>query len=533
MEALLEMKSITKVYPNGVVANRNVDFSVAPGEIHALVGENGAGKTTLMKVLFGLERPDEGTITHKGEELNVTSPAVAIAHGIGMVHQHFMLVPSLTVAENVVLGLEPTRGIFFDKKAAIRRTEELAGDYNLPVDAAARVEDIRVGMRQKVEILKALMRGAELLVLDEPTAVLTPQETVELFAALRGLVERGHTIIFISHKLREVKEISDRVTVMRNGEVVGVVSTAGATEAGISRMMVGRDVVFRADKPPAEPGRPIMRVRDLRYVAETGKEVLKGVTFDVRQGEILGVAGVEGNGQTELVDIVTGLRPPSGGRVIVDGQDITGADPSVVRRAGVSHIPEDRMTYGVAAGASIEENLIADRCYGPACNRGLFLDLKKIAETGLRLVKEFDIRTQSPATPVKMLSGGNIQKVVVARELSAGPKVIVANQPNRGIDVGATEFIHRKLIENRSDQVGVLLVSADLNEVLSLSDRLLVLFGGEIVAVFPDASEVTEEELGLYMLGIKRMDQSEIVRLATADSPPGAPRRAAAGGEAR
>ena len=510
MDALLEMKRITKVYPNGVVANESVDFSVARGEIHALVGENGAGKTTLMKVLFGLERADEGEVFYKGEKVDITSPSVAISHGIGMVHQHFMLVPSLTVAENVVLGLEPRRGIFLDVKAAVRRTEELAEEYNLPVNAAARVEDIPVGMRQKVEILKALLRGAELLVLDEPTAVLTPQETVELFAALRNLRERGHTIIFISHKLREVKEISDRVTVMRNGRVVGVVRTAEATEADISRMMVGREVVFRVEKPPATPGRPVMRVEDLRLVADSGKEVLKGVSFTVRTGEILGVAGVEGNGQAELVEILTGLRQPSGGRVLVDGEDVTGADPGTIRRRGVSHIPEDRMTYGAAAQATIRENLIADRCWSKRFNPRVLMSLKAVAEHGEALVREYDIRTRSSATPVKMLSGGNIQKVVVARELSADPKVIVANQPNRGIDVGATEFIHRKLIEKRSSGVGILLVSADLNEVMTLSDRLLVLYGGEVVALFPDASEVTEEELGLYMLGVKRMTPEEM-----------------------
>lgn len=518
MGALLEMKGITKVYPNGVVANRGVDFSVDSGEIHALVGENGAGKTTLMKVLFGLERADEGEIFYKGAPLEITSPSVAIRHGIGMVHQHFMLVPSLTVAENIMLGVEPRRGLFFDKRAAVKKTEELAAEHNLPVTPTAKVQDIPVGMRQKVEILKALLRGAELLVLDEPTAVLTPQETTELFAALRRLKERGHTIVFISHKLREVKEISDRVTVMRAGKVVGVTPTEGATEADISRMMVGRDVILRVDKPPASAGPPLLRVRGLSYVAETGKEVLKNVSFDVRSGEILGVAGVEGNGQTELVEILTGLRPCSGGQVLVDGKDVTGCSPGRIRREGVSHIPEDRMTYGVARLASIQENLIVDRFQSRKLNPGLFLRLKAISDEGRSLVAEYDIRSQSPATPVSMLSGGNIQKVVVAREFSANPRVIIANQPTRGIDVGATEFIHRKLIEHRGSHVAILLVSADLNEVISLSDRLLVLYGGEVVALFPEASRVTEEELGLYMLGVKRMDARELARAAGDDA---------------
>ncbi|MHB9145787.1 MAG: ABC transporter ATP-binding protein [Symbiobacteriia bacterium] len=506
MDILLEMKGITKVYPNGVVANKGVDFSVAEGEIHALVGENGAGKTTLMKILFGLEQPEEGSIAFKGTPLHITSPHVAIASGIGMVHQHFMLVPSLTVAENVVLGLEPKRGLSFDWRAAVRQTEELAARYNLPVRPTARVQDIPVGMRQKVEILKALLRGAELLVLDEPTAVLTPQETAELFAALKNLREQGHAIIFISHKLREVKEISDRVTVMRSGRLMGVTRTADATEADISRMMVGRDVVLHVSKPPLTPGEPVLRVEGLRYVADTGKEVVKGVSFKVHEREVLGIAGVEGNGQRELVEILTGLRKPSAGRVLAGGTDITGKGCRSVRQAGIGHIPEDRMTHGVAPLGSIEENLIADRYDSAPLNRGPLLSMKAVAELGKRLVQEFDIRTQSPRTPVKMLSGGNIQKVVVAREFSANPKLIIANQPTRGVDVGATEFIHRKLLENCAGGAAVLLISADLNEVMSLSHRLIVMYGGEIVADLPHAAEVTEEELGLYMLGVKRMD---------------------------
>ncbi len=505
MDVLLEMKGIEKIYPNGVVANQGVDFSVAPGEIHALVGENGAGKTTLMKILFGLEQPEGGTITYKGKPLHIASPHVAIANGIGMVHQHFMLVPSLSIAENVVLGLEPKRGLSFDWKTAVSQTEELAARYNLPVNPTARVQDIPVGMRQKVEILKALMRGAELLVLDEPTAVLTPQETTELFAALKKLKSQGHTIIFISHKLREVKEISDRVTVMRAGRLIGVTDTATATERDISRMMVGRDVVLHVDKPPTTPGDAVLRVEGVRYVADTGKEVVKGVSFEVRAGEVLGIAGVEGNGQRELVEILTGLRKPSAGRVIAAGKNVTGKDCRAVRQAGVGHIPEDRMTHGVAGLGTIEENLIADRYDSKALNPRFLLSLKSVSELGKKLVKEFDIRTQSPKTPVKMLSGGNIQKVVVAREFSANPKLIVANQPTRGVDVGATEFIHKKLLENCAEGAGVLLISADLNEVMSLSHRLAVMYGGEIVAVFPNADEVTEEELGLYMLGVKRM----------------------------
>ncbi len=509
MDFILEMRGITKVYPNGVLANDRVDFAVRPGEIHALVGENGAGKTTLMKVLFGLERPDEGEVLLKGRSVSITSPHVAISHGIGMVHQHFMLVPSLTVAENVVLGVEPRRGLFFDWRKAVETTAELAEKYNLPVNPKARVQDIPVGMRQKVEILKALLRGAEVLVLDEPTAVLTPQETVELFDALRNLKDRGHTIIFISHKLREVKAITDRVTVLRGGKVMGTVNTSDVTEAEISRMMVGRDVMLKVEKNPVSPGQVVLQVEDLRLLSDEGKEVLKGVSFEVRQGEILGVAGVEGNGQRELVEIITGLRPANGGSVRVVGEDVTNAAPSAIRRRRVAHIPEDRMTHGVAAAASIEENLISDRFDKPAYNRGLLIDARKVKGTAAELMTQFNIRAKSAKTQVRMLSGGNIQKVVVAREFSSEPRLIIANQPTRGIDVGATEFIHRKLLQSCEEGAAVLLISADLNEVMSLSDRLVVMYDGQIVAHFPDARAVTEEELGLYMLGVKRQESGD------------------------
>lgn len=511
MQDLLRMESITKVYPNGVVANRDVTFAVKPGEIHALVGENGAGKTTLMKILFGLEQPDAGSIVYEGRHVRIPSPHAAIAMGIGMVHQHFMLAPSLTVAENVVLGAEPRRGPFLDVQAAVERTEQLAKKYNLPVDPRARIRDIPVGMRQKVEILKTLYRGARLLVLDEPTAVLTPQETVELFAALENLKAHGHTIIFISHKLREVKQISNRVTVMRRGQVVGVARTAEVTEADISRMMVGRDVVLRIEKPPANPTRPVLQVKDVRYRSELGKEVLRGVTFSVRAGEIVGVAGVEGNGQLELAEILTGLRTAHGGTVIIDGVDATNAPPHRLRAMGVSHIPEDRMTHGVAAKATVEENLISDRFHRPRFQRFGVLRRKAIRDHSLELIRQYDIRTPGPTAAVSSLSGGNIQKVIVAREFSSEPKLIIANQPTRGVDVGAAEFIHRQLVDAARAGAAVLLISADLNEVMALSDRLLVLYNGEIVASFAHADQVSEEELGLYMLGLKRQAPSEAV----------------------
>lgn len=510
MNALLKMQGITKVYPNGIVANDKVDFVVNPGEIHALVGENGAGKTTLMNILFGFQQPEEGEIYYKGEEIMITSPLMAIEKGIGMVHQHFMLASSLTVAENIVLGMEPRKGLSFNLDEAVQITKEIAEKYNLPVKPEARIRDIPVGMRQKVEILKALLRGAELLVLDEPTAVLTPQETEELFESLLALKNQGHTIIFITHKLREVKEISDRVTVMRKGRVVGARNTADVSEHEISRMMVGRDVILKVEKPRVEPGEVVLDVKGLTFYDAAGKKVINNISFNVREGEIVGIAGVEGNGQSELIEILTGLRKAHGGKIIVNGVDVTNTSPKNIRNNRVSHIPEDRMVFGVASNATIEQNLISDRYDKPRFNKGILTDQKRIHEEAERLLKDFDIRAESSRTQVKMLSGGNIQKVVVARELSSEPSLTIANQPTRGVDVGAIEFIHQQLVEMRGKSVAVLLVSADLNEVMSLSDRLLVMYEGELVAAFPDASKISEKELGLYMLGVERQDEMKL-----------------------
>jgi|YNPNPStandDraft_1061719.scaffolds.fasta_scaffold00126_18 ABC-type uncharacterized transport system ATPase subunit len=510
MAALVEMRNIVKIYPNGVVANNGVNFSVERGEIHALVGENGAGKTTLMKVLYGLEHPTSGEILIEGKPVHFHSPDDAIAAGIGMVHQNFMLVPSFTIAENIVLGKEPTRRGLLDKAEAIRITEELSRQYGLKVEADAVVETVNVGMRQRVEILKTLYRGAEILILDEPTAVLTPQETQDLFRAVRKLVAQGKTVIFITHKLREVKEISDRVTVMRNGKVMGTLPTAEATREGLARMMVGRDVFLEVNKPPVQRGRKVMEVQDVSYVSETGRSMLKGVSFNVYAGEILGVAGVEGNGQTELVEVLTGLRPAASGRVLIDGKDILNRTPREVRLAGVAHIPEDRLTNGLALTASINENVIVDRYYNKPYRKGLLIDYKQVNKLGEALIDEFDIRTPSGLLPVSSLSGGNMQKVIVAREFSFNPHILIAAQPTRGIDVGATEFIRDQLVRKRTAGTGVLLVSADLAEVMSLSDRIIVMYEGEITGVFPNAQEVSEEELGLYMLGLKRQTPEEM-----------------------
>ncbi|WP_304942728.1 ABC transporter ATP-binding protein [Vallitalea guaymasensis] len=507
---LLKMEKITKVYPSGIVANDGVDFSIREGEIHAICGENGAGKSTLMKILFGLHTPEEGKITLRGEEIHITSPTVAIEYGIGMVHQHFMLVPSLTVAENMVLGVEPKKGLFIDMDKAIKTTEELSNKYNLHVDPKAKVEDIPVGIKQKVEILKALLRGAKILILDEPTAVLTPQETKELFNQLKLLKEKGHTIIFISHKLNEVKELCDRITVMRNGKSMGVHNTSDVSEEDISRLMVGRDVILRVEKDKASPKEAVLNVKDLVYVNELGKKAVNGISFSVRKGEILGVAGVEGNGQRELVESITGLDSPTSGSIKIGDDEVIGKTIKQIRRLGTSHIPEDRMTYGVAGDVSIEQNVISDKYDTSEFNGKILLKTKTIKDKAIELIKEYKVKCNTANQKVRMLSGGNIQKVVVAREFSGGPKLLIANQPTRGIDVGATEFIRKRLVELRDEGTAVLLISADLNEVMELSDSLIVMYGGEIVAYFEDTSTLTEEELGLYMLGVKKQTSEEI-----------------------
>lgn len=511
---ILSMENITKVYPNGFVANKNVNFAVKKGEIHALVGENGAGKSTLMKVLFGVETPEEGRIMLKGQEIKVDSPLTAIKYGIGMVHQHFMLVPSLTVAENIVLGNEPKRQAFFSFDRACKITEEISRKYNLIVDPKAKIEDLAVGMKQKVEILKALLRGAEILILDEPTAVLTPQETKELFVQLTNLKRIGHTIIFISHKLKEVKEICDRVTILRNGRSMGVEEIANITEKEISRLMVGRDVVLNIQKDKAKPKKTILKVSNVSLKESAQKYVLKNVSFSVRKGEILGVAGVEGNGQREISEIITGLAKYEHGNISISGKDIKKLSIRQIRELKTAHISEDRMTYGAVGNASILENIISDRFHKREFNRFGLIDSNKTQKLSNKLIKDYQIKCDDYSQPVRMLSGGNIQKVVAAREFSSSPELIIANQPTRGIDVGASEFVRKKLIQLRDEGAAILLISADLNEILEVSDGIIVMCGGEIVAYFEDSSVVTEEELGEYMLGLKRMEEHEIRRVA-------------------
>ncbi len=515
--ALLEMKGITKVYPNGIVANYKVDFSLEEGEIHALCGENGAGKSTLMKILFGMESPEEGGIFLRNEKIELSSSKQAIASGIGMVHQHFMLVPSLTVAENIVLGTEPKKGIFYSREEAIRITGELAKQYNLDVDPTSVVKDISVGLKQKVEILKALFRGAKILILDEPTAVLTPQETDELFRELKILKEKGHTIIFISHKLKEIKQICDRITIMRNGKSVGVHAVSDVSEEDISRLMVGRDVILTVEKDKAQPKEISLVAKNLKHSNQFGQIVVNNVSFAVKDGEILGIAGVEGNGQREIVNALTGIEKIDAGEIFIKDQKINDLSIKEIRELGETHIPEDRMTLGIAGNMDIENNLISTMYEKLTLKNGISLDIKEIKKRALKQVDDYKVKCNAPSQIVKMLSGGNIQKVVVAREFSDDPKIIIADQPTRGIDVGATELIRKKLVELRDEGIAVVLSSADLNEVLELSDRLIVMYDGEIYGYFDDVESLTEEELGLYMLGIKKQTPEEVRRATYED----------------
>ncbi len=508
---MVVMRDITKIYSNNVVASNHVNFSVKKGEIHAIMGENGAGKTTLMKILFGLERPDSGEIYLHGEKVTIGSPLTAIRLGIGMVHQHFMLVPNLTVAENMFLGIEPhKKGFFSDRGEMEKAAAEVCEKYNFPLNPRDKVKNLSVASMQKLEILKALVRGAKILILDEPTAVLTPQETSELFRQLVDFKDNGFTIIFISHKLREIKEICDRITVMKNGKNMGVYSVADVSEQEISRLMVGRDVILHFTKEDSHPGQDVLAVSNLCCYGRDGRQTLKNVSLTLREGEILGVAGVEGNGQRELVESITGMRLFGAGSIKICGEEIRNKSIRKIRALGMSHIPQDRMKMGVAPTASIADNLVADRMQNKEYCGTVFVRKKRVNQYIGKLIRAFQIKCARPAQQVSDLSGGNIQKVVIARELSNGSKLVVADQPTRGVDVGATEFVRSKLVEMRNQGVGVLLVSADLNEVMEMSDRLIVLYNGELVAHFADSSKVSEDELGEYMLGLNRQSEEEI-----------------------
>jgi len=496
---VLEMRHITKRFP-GIVANDDVSFDLREGEVHALLGENGAGKSTLMNILYGLYHPDEGEIEISGKPVRLGTPSAAIDAGVGMVHQHFMLIPVMTVAENIVLGEEPTHaGAFLDLGEANDRVREISERFSLAVDPKARIEDITVGQQQRVEILKALYRNADILVLDEPTAVLTPQEAKELFEIIQGLTAQGKSIIFISHKLNEVTEVADRITVLRRGKKVETLPAEGATEESLARLMVGREVLLRVEKGPANPTDLLLEVENLHVFDDRGIEKVRGLSLDIRAGEIVGLAGIDGNGQTELIDAMTGLRGVAAGTVTVAGDDVTTASAYGHFNAGLGHIPEDRQRRGLVLEFSIAENIaLHDYRQAPDSRFG-WLYPRRLIERGARLIKEYDVRGGGAQTRAGGLSGGNQQKVVLAREIDRNPRVLIAAQPTRGLDVGAIEFVHRRLIEERDEGRGVLLVSLELEEILSLSDRILVIYEGEIVGEFsPDASE---EELGIAMTG--------------------------------
>jgi ABC-type uncharacterized transport system ATPase subunit len=499
---VLELRGITKRFP-GVLANDHVDFDLRRGEVHALLGENGAGKSTLMNVLYGLYKVDEGEILVNGNPIVMSSAREAIDHGIGMVHQHFMLIPVMSVAENIVLGVEPTRdGFLLDRTAAAERVRELSSRFGLALDPYARIENITVGAQQRVEILKALYRGADILILDEPTAVLTPQEAKELFEIIRGLKERGTSIIFISHKLNEVLEIADRITVLRRGRVVDTVPAAGATEAGLARLMVGREVLLRVDKTPAQPAAPLLRVQDLHVLDDRGLEAVRGAGFEVRAGEIVGIAGVDNNGQSQLIDAIAGLRDVESGRIEIAGADVTGDSCREILDAGLGHIPEDRQRRGLVLDFSVAENVALHDFRKPPDSKWGWLFPHRLVARARTLIKEFDVRGGGPQTRAGALSGGNQQKLVLAREIERNPKVLIAAQPTRGLDVGAIEYVHQRLIRARDEGVAVLLVSLELDEILSLADRILVIYEGRIVGEWgPDA---TEEELGFAMTGGRR-----------------------------
>ena len=504
---VLEVRGITKRFP-GVVANDNISFTLKQGEVHAFLGENGAGKSTLMNILYGLYLPDEGEILLDGKPVRFSGPTDAIARGIGMVHQHFMLVPTLTVAENIILGNELTRGgkagkgWRLDLKTAGQRIKELSQQYGLALDPDVMVGDLTVGLQQRVEIVKAFYRNANILILDEPTAVLTPQEADELTQIMSNLTATGKSIIFISHKLREVLNVADRVTVLRGGKVVDEVQDLkAATESSLAAMMVGRSVLLRVDKKSATPGAEILSVQNLQSLDDRGAKTLNGATLRVRAGEIVGVAGVEGNGQIELVEVLTGLRPATAGVIFLENESLLGANPRHITETGVAYVPQDRQRFALVMPDGIDDNMVLNSYYRTPFSNGLTINRKAVDKFAGSLVKKFDVRTPSVETPVQKLSGGNQQKVVVAREFSRSNKLLIAVQPTRGLDVGSIEFIHSNIIEQRDAGVAVLLVSSELDEIISLSDRIAVMYKGQVIATV-DASTTTREELGLLMAGV-------------------------------
>lgn len=506
-DAVLEVRNITKRFP-GVLANDHVDLKLNRGEIHAILGENGAGKTTLMNILYGLYQPDEGEIFIQGKKVAIHSPNDAINAGVGMVHQHFMLVPVFTVTENVMLGKEVLSSIgTLDKTKVADEIRTISEQFQLSVDPDALIEELPVGVQQRVEIIKLLYRQASILILDEPTAVLTPQEADELFKIMHSLTERGKSIIFITHKLKEVLKIADHITVIRQGKVVGTTTPEKTNESQLASMMVGRDVLLNVKKGIAKPGDVVLQVNNLRVVDSREHTQVDGVSLDVRAGEILGIAGVQGNGQTELVEALTGLRQPVGGHIILLGEDVTKANPRRITELGTAHIPEDRQRDGLVLPYSVANNLVLNTYYREPFSKGAVLRHDAILQMAEKEIRDFDIRTPSARTTAGSLSGGNQQKVIVARELSRTVKLLIASQPTRGLDVGSIEYIHKRLIESRDAGAAVLLVSSELDEIMQLSDRIAVMFRGKIVDIL-DAKSTNRREVGLLMAGVAREKQA-------------------------
>jgi ABC-type uncharacterized transport system ATPase subunit len=501
MSTAVRMVNITKTFP-GTVANDKVDLEVRKGEIHGLLGENGAGKTVLMNILYGLYKPDEGQIFINDKETKINSSATAIKNGIGMVHQHFMLIPSLTIAENIVLGREPTKNIvLLDVAKIIKTIKDTSRGYGLEVDPNALVSDLPVGLQQRVEILKALYRGAQILILDEPTSVLTPQEVDSLFKAMRALEQQGKSVIFITHKLKEVCAVCDRITVLKKGKVVGTVEASKTNPQELAAMMVGREISSTCEKGDLQPGKTVLQVDRIQTLNDRKLLALKDVAFEVHESEILGIAGVEGNGQTELVEVLTGMRKVTKGEITLDGKPITNTSPHERIGMGLSNVPEDRQKNGLILDFSVLENLILGYQDKPPFETGwIRLNLKKASSFADELIEEYSIKTPSKNTLARHLSGGTQQRVVLAREFSRKPKLIIASQPTRGLDIGATEYVHKKLVEMRDQRGAILLISADLDEILTLSDRIAVLYEGKIVAV-KECSKTNEFELGLLMTG--------------------------------
>lgn len=508
VEYVIEMLNIRKEFP-GIVANDNITLQVKKGEIHALLGENGAGKSTLMNVLFGLYQPEKGEIRVNGEKVHISNPNIANDLGIGMVHQHFMLVDPLTVTENIILGKEPTKFGKINLKEASKEVKKISDQYGLSVDPDAKIADISVGMQQRVEILKTLYRGANILIFDEPTAVLTPQEIKELISIMKKLIAEGKSIILITHKLKEIMEVCDRVTVIRKGQGIGTVNVTETNENDLASLMVGREVVFKTEKQEAHPKQDVLKIKNLVVKDARHVNAVNNLNLNVRAGEIVGIAGVDGNGQSELIEAITGLRKIESGTIHLNDKDITKLTPRKVTESGIGHIPQDRHKHGLVLDYSMSDNIVLQTYYQkPYSNYGV-LNQKEIVKKAKEIIAEYDVRTPSESTLARALSGGNQQKAIIGREIDRNPDLLIAAQPTRGLDVGAIEFIHKRLIEQRDQGKAVLLISFELDEIMNVSDRIAVMYEGQVVAVV-NPKETTEQELGLLMAGSKRKEAGEV-----------------------